>query len=222
MDPNVIANLLVSATQRGLLKRVETWLERNHPNAKLKVRVGRGQATQVSFTEGEDDYTLTYGVKMIQSKFTSYAQCSAWTTGKEILKRGYFNGKLTVKHALVHTVIHEFGHFIQILGGYVQAGSIHNDKFYEILDRMHKSGAAMEVLDFLNSYDEFKELVFEDGSTEMLFHQGNVAVGDRVVFLAKGDIRTCIKVDRVNKSTVSQQTDTTKSKVPYGLILEVL
>tara|TARA_R110002124_G_scaffold128157_19_gene288728 strand:+ start:25625 stop:26188 length:564 start_codon:yes stop_codon:yes gene_type:complete len=92
---------------------------------------------------------LTYGTEMIVSK-SDKACLSLWTTGREVSQRGYYNGELSLLNVLAQTIVHEFGHVVQIILGRRYKGSVHNAEFYQILDRIHSSGEAEKIRNELN------------------------------------------------------------------------
>src|SRR5690606_15121831 len=49
-----------------------------------------------------------------------------------------------------HTIVHEFGHVIQVLMGAREAGSAHSPEFYRILDKAHQNGHADRIRERLN------------------------------------------------------------------------
>lgn len=156
---HLIANLLIDATENVLMKNIETWMKANHPLKKLTYRVGSGKRTYHKKINNNNNI-IVYGKKMIESKLKSQKSCEKWLTGKEILSRNYFNGKITIQTSLCATIIHEFAHFIQNIKGYRSYGSVHNEHFYKILDNMHKDGVAQKVYDYVIKNQMFKELKF--------------------------------------------------------------
>ncbi|MFQ3192602.1 MAG: hypothetical protein ACI936_003754 [Paraglaciecola sp.] len=217
-----IAQLLLQATEQILLGRIKSWLVHNHPKVTLQLRVGAGKSTYHRSARGSFVHSITFGKKMIESKVASYKQSARWTTGSEIVNMGYFDGVLTVQNVLAHTITHEFGHFVQSIGGHRREGSVHNDKFYEILDRIHSSGAAHEVLDFLNADAEFESLTFSDSSESgPTYHKDNTKIGDMIVFVDRKGVEIPVKATRINLKTVSAMNGHLKYKIPYELILEV-
>ncbi|MEL0637604.1 hypothetical protein V6259_12620 [Marinomonas sp. TI.3.20] len=74
-----------------------------------------------------------------------------WTTGNEILQRGYFGGELNLLTALAQVIVHEFSHVIQVILNTEDAAKSHGKLFYKILDKAHVSGMADRIKDELNS-----------------------------------------------------------------------
>ena len=108
------------------------------PSVKLKTRIGSGMATYCKFIPGDNLFIITYGKKMIESKFNPNFT-SHWMTHREIKNRVYFNGETSLINVLTHTIFHEFSHAIQQMNNWCYKGSIHNKKFYSVLDGLHNS-----------------------------------------------------------------------------------
>ena len=91
---------------------------------KISYRVGSGQKT---YCRGaKDNFVLTYGLKMVQSKASSPQKCAGWLTGREILNMGYCGGELTLLNGLAHTVYHESAHILHsIYRGHGRCGGRH-------------------------------------------------------------------------------------------------
>lgn len=140
------------------------WAKRRIPTVSLKIRAGTGKATYLahpviqgsSKSKRPFECTLTYGVKMIESKCKSN-EALGWLSAREIVSRNYYQGEVSLLNLLSHTIIHEFGHFIQCLMGERTDNSVHNDAFYAILDRAHSRGHGEKVRQALH------ELCLKDG-----------------------------------------------------------
>lgn len=181
-----IVNLLIMASENILLKDIQPWLEKKHPENKLSFRVGNGYKTYHRKL-ATNRHLITFGTKMVYSKLHSQFYASGWTTGKEILSRGYFNSNITPQTALASCVVHEFAHYIQSINGKRHYGSVHNEYFYEILDRIHSNGAAQKVLDYLNSFPEFNSLSFLNDEKIENINFEDVKENDVVFFKLKGE-----------------------------------
>jgi hypothetical protein len=147
-------------------------------------------------------HVLTYGRKMVASKHDA-AIAAQWRTGREILKRGYFAAELTLPSLLAHTCCHEFGHVIQSINGWINRGSIHNRQFYAIVDRIHNSGMADSVRDYLEARaaEQGLPLQFSDVSRPTAA-VASFRPGELVSFEYRG--RPVVgKVLRVNRKTVN-------------------
>jgi len=116
---------------------------------KLNCRTGSGHATYCKYDARLKIFTITYGKKMIKSKFSDY-QIKQWLTYREIIKHHYFNGKPSLLNVLTHTICHEFSHLIQQHFKWHIKGSVHNDKFYDILDYFYETGIATNIRDRLS------------------------------------------------------------------------
>lgn len=151
MDHRFIAQTMCDLTREILWEPRRQWALRRRPDGELILRVGRGKATCVKHRRnGTGPLMLTFGVKMIASKTDPRMLCR-WRSGKEILERGYFGGELTLLNVLAHTVVHEFGHVVQVLMGVREPGSSHSPEFYQILDKAHRNGHADRIRDCLHN-----------------------------------------------------------------------
>jgi len=86
---------------------------------------------------------------MVQQKSMGWPAASRWTSGREMIRRGYFSERVDLLSVLAHAACHEFAHLIQSVEGKRKHGSVHNSAFYFILDEMHREGVASEVLQLL-------------------------------------------------------------------------
>lgn len=198
-----VAHLLCVATEQVLWAHVQPWLAKQPVRHQLYCRVGRGEATYYRNT-GSNEHTLTYGWKMVASKYDA-AVAAQWRTGGEILKRGYFGGELDLPALLAHTCCHEFAHLIQSIKGWIFRGSIHNSEFYRILDRIHSAGTAHLVLDFIErqACTQGMDLGFiEPGKPVQVMAQRCFNPGELVSFDYKGN-PVLGEVIRVNRKTVN-------------------
>lgn len=151
MDYRFIAQTMCDLTRDELWAPRRQWALQRRPDGELILRVGSGKTTCVKHSRSrKGPLTLTYGVKMIASKTDPRMLCH-WRSGKEILERGYFGGELTLLNALAHTIVHEFGHVIQVLMGTREPGSSHSPEFYQILDKAHRNGHAERIRDRLHA-----------------------------------------------------------------------
>ncbi|RRJ82763.1 hypothetical protein [Aestuariirhabdus litorea] len=141
-----VAQLLVEVTEQVLWREIQPWLRDRGHRIQLHCRVGSGRATH--HRQQGARHSITYGRKMVASKRCPL-QAELWTTAREIRARGYFRGQWGLAELLAHTCCHEFAHLVQSLNGWYGRGSIHNAGFYQILDRIHRSGSAQRVLEAL-------------------------------------------------------------------------
>lgn len=145
MDYRFIAQTMCDLTREILWEPRRQWALARRPDGELILRIGSGRATCVKHQrDGKGPLRLTYGVKMIASKTDPRMLCK-WRSGKEIIERGYFGGELTLLNVLAHTVVHEFGHVVQVLMGARAPGSSHSPEFYQILDKAHRNGHADRI-----------------------------------------------------------------------------
>jgi hypothetical protein len=215
---HIIVNLMIEASKKVLIKKIEEWLAKKHPQKTICFRAGSGKSTHHKKLS-KHQHEITYGVKMVENKISSMRSCSRWTTGKEIISRKYYNGEVTIQHALAHTVVHECAHFIQVLGEFRDYGSVHNDKFYEILDRMHASGIADDVLAYLNKFETFRNLEFIDQDTPItsIYNNKNIRKGYVVSFKSRDG---SIIQDIVVKAN-PKKVQCSRYTLPYSIITHV-
>ncbi len=153
MDHHFIANAMCRVTEDLLWKPRMAWARNRYPGTSLTVRVGSGKKTCLTHHHNlsvNAEMTLTYGVRMIQEKTQPDLMCR-WRTALEVHARRYYGGELNLLNVLSHTMAHEFGHFVQNILGRRYSGSVHNDEFYTILDRIHSSGEGIKIRSALHA-----------------------------------------------------------------------
>lgn len=200
---HAIAELLCEATEQVLWRELQPWLAERGDSHRLQCRVGSGEATYYRML-GDRRHLLNYGRKMVASKFNA-GIAAQWRTGREILRRSYFDGELTLPGVLSHTCCHEFAHVIQGINGWIRYGSIHNREFYRILDRIHQSGSAHTVYDYVVAG------AAQRGLTLDFIDHGDPVAGVPVASFQPGELvsfeyRGCSvlgEVLRVNRKTVN-------------------
>jgi len=143
-----IGMIMCNATESILWGKTKDWVFGKNKAITFRSRLGTGLKTYCR-SYRNIKFEIVYGSKMINSKF-DFAQAQCWTTGKEILERGYFNGTLQLPELLSHTVCHEFAHLVQFVKGWVYDNNVHNKYFYTILSRIHESGIANTLLEYIN------------------------------------------------------------------------
>lgn len=150
---------------------------------------------------------------MVHSKRLNKSDAARWTTGKEITNRRYFGVDLSLMNCLAHTAVHEFGHVIQRINGWRYDGSVHNTDFYRILDRIHTSGKAHEVLGFLEDRVGILEFEsdFDPMSTVTMVNRG-----DRIAFDIRGTRYQGV-VSRINTQSYSVKLANGTARVPFHL-----
>lgn len=147
MNPRIVANAMCKVTDEVLWKPRRGWATKHNPTADLDFRVGSGKHTYLKHrrvTANDASMTITYGKQMVVSKSDPETMCN-WLTSRELHERRYYGGELTLLNILAHTVAHEFGHFVQVILGRRYDGSVHNQEFYVILDRIHASGEGDKI-----------------------------------------------------------------------------
>lgn len=209
---HAVAGILCAATEQVLWPQVQAWLARRPGVHTLVCRVGRGEATYYS-PRGEGVHLLTYGRKMVASKFDA-ALAAQWRTGAELLERNYFAGELSLAAVLAHTCCHEFGHVIQGINGWISRGSIHNRGFYRIVDRIHQSGAAQEVREFIEHEASARGLPLVFIATPSAAPLAQFAPGELVSFEYRGR-PVLARVLRVNRKTVNVKPVTPRMAADY-------
>ncbi|MDH5393091.1 MAG: hypothetical protein OEY11_07905 [Gammaproteobacteria bacterium] len=139
-----IAQILCTITNQLIADESIQFNDLSLQKVKLKSRVGSGLSTYCRHELKKNTFTITYGKKMIKSKFNQN-EVKHWLTYREIIKRHYYNGEISVANLLAHTICHEFSHLIQQLSGWHKRGSIHNHQYYKILDYMHDAKIAENI-----------------------------------------------------------------------------
>ncbi|MFG8752439.1 hypothetical protein ACEPU1_29435 [Pseudomonas aeruginosa] len=152
MNHHTVALAMCRITEELLWKPRMGWAAKHNPTARLTIRVGSGKKTYLSHPRDVAEnahMTLTYGVKMVADKSDPTYICK-WLTSREVHERGYYGGQINLLNVLAHTMAHEFGHFVQVILGRRYDGSVHNQEFYVILDRIHASGEGDKIRDALH------------------------------------------------------------------------
>lgn len=172
-------------------------------NVTLKSRIGSGLATYCKHEIKNNNFTITYGKKMIKSKFNQN-EVRHWLTYREIIRRNYFDGETSLLNLLSHTICHEVSHFIQQLRGWHKRGSIHNKQYYQILDEMHSNKHADTIRDMvsdscdsLNISLDFDIHQHKETTRDEMF----ISVNDTVSFEHRTKTHTGTVV-KVNRKTV--------------------
>lgn len=192
-----LAQLLCELSDKFLWQPRIAWAQSRIPNVQLTFKVGTGKKT---YHMGDGNtHAITFGSKMVLKKRYSARACAVWTTGQEILQRGYFGSRLELPELLTHTACHEFAHFVQVILGRRYRGSCHNDEFYQILDRIHHKGHADHLLTIFKREAQRRRLDTRFISNEQL---QSFAVGEMVTWLGRGQ-KFIAKVIRVNQRTLS-------------------
>lgn len=199
------------ATQEILWRSTEQWIHSKNPQAQLLTRVGSGKQTYCR-SESNNRFTITYGMKMVESNLDQTLALS-WLSTKEIQQRGYYDGQLTLLNLLSHTVCHEYVHIIQNLKDWRYDGSVHNEEFYYLMDRLHASPLAYKVRGFLQRECSQAGISLEFRSISDLptdparTIKQDFSLGDTVKFKSKSGKVVTGRIKRVNQRTLSIQPD---------------
>lgn len=203
---------MCEATENVLWSHIRLWLKFRGRHS-LNCRVGSGEATYYT-TRGKGKHVMTFGARMVASKFNPEF-APQWRTGSEIIKRAYFGGELDLPGLLAHTCCHEFAHLVQCVNGWISYGSVHNDAFYRILDRIHQSGKAEEVRQYLlkRASQEAIELSFDEHAPALVMAP-EFCLGDQVFFEYKGR-QVQGEVIKLNRKTVNVKPLTPGVRAEY-------
>lgn len=193
---------MCDTTSAILWSPAKQWVCEQLPATTLLCRVGSGQSTYHRFDPRYQQHQITYGRRMIAAKHHPDAAIS-WLSGREILQRGYFEGRVTTLNLLAHTCCHEFAHLLQHISGQRYRGSVHNRHFYGILDELHNSGGASAARSYLARCAEEAGIAVPDETMEPPDTRQLMAKwteGDQVRFGA-GKRQLEGRIIRVNRKT---------------------
>lgn len=189
----------------------------------IGTRVGAGKRTCFTANRiggNNKEYMITIGAKMVESKCWNKEVMSGWLSSREIKKYNYFNGELTIQNSLMHTVMHEYAHFVTHLKYGREKGISHGKDFYSVLREIYAKDMHVSVVNFMSRHSVFTELDFENNDAAKAnngLSSNEVCVGDVVEFELKGEIEPA-RVVRVNPKTVSVETKKGAFRVPYCMI----
>lgn len=173
----------------------------------LTTRIGSGLATYCKHERSCDKYTITYGKKMIESKFNPL-EAKKWLTYREIIKYNYYNANPALSNILAHTICHEFSHLIQQHRKHIKRGSIHNTAFYEILSNFHESGIVKEIHSRLieKCANEDITLAFNEVTHDNVINNNiEFFINDEISFQHKNK-KVFGRVIKINKKTLIIRT----------------
>jgi hypothetical protein len=219
-----ITRIMVNATKDVLHEGCKEWLDKNHPNRKLEIKIGSGKSTYHR-ENPTNRHKIVFGTDMVRETMESEYVSSKWTHGDEIVERNYFNGDLSPQNMMVAAIIHEYAHFIQVIMGYRTRKSVHNKEFYEILDRMHNNGHAIRVLNNVMQFPEFQEMKYKHAhkkGMDIIYDQSNLSEGMMLTFVGKEKAAITGIIKRTSKRTVSVSVPGRLYRVPYHLITKVM
>ncbi|WP_246065442.1 hypothetical protein [Hydrocarboniclastica marina] len=205
-----LAQTLCDTTELVLLPIIPAWTQRYSRKRAAKyprpaIRVGGGRATHHRFDLHSGEHSITFGAKMVADKLDPRA-CASWLSTREILARGYFDGRVSAANLLAHTGCHEFAHLVQTVSGGRTRGSVHNSAFYRILDDLHRDGIADGFRQSLLELARNRGQMIPDASVQIADPREALASfkpGDVVCFGRNNELQG--KVTRVNRKTCSVQ-----------------
>ncbi|GAA3949787.1 hypothetical protein [Allohahella marinimesophila] len=181
-------------------------------NHDLLCRPGVGRATYHRFDSASRRHLIVFGQKMIVDKWQSVVNGTGalerWLTVREIRRRGYFDGLVSLESVLLQTCLHEFAHLLQTVDRKRRYGSVHNEAFYTHLQRLH------DTVDLNLARSQLRELLPQQLVGAPCFQQSiekaeatqrsrsaqNFAAGDRVVFHYRQQLvqAVVLKQNRIN------------------------
>lgn len=199
-----IAQIMGHATRNVLWASNQDWILQKVPGARLATRVGPGKKTYCKYDQ-KNCFTLTYGKKMVESKFDPRFACR-WLSTKEIQQRKYYGGDPTLLNILSHTICHEYVHIIQNIKRWRYDGSVHNPQFYYLLDRLHKSDLSQKVRNYLSEQCHRAEIELAFSASydvPEMEPAHNFRVGEMVRFNTREGRLVTGQIKRVNKKTLT-------------------
>lgn len=193
-----IAMILCKLGETHLWHPRFNWAQEQVPGINLYFRVGMGRQTCHS-VRGQA-HSITIGVDCVREILNSVKQAGGWLSYDELKNHAYFANRLEPAELLVHTLCHEFAHFVQSVLGRREPGQQHDEVFYAILNRIHQRGHASTLL------VEFKKqctsaglsLDYEDTSRNLIYGR----VGESILAKTAGRILAG-RVVRANKRSVT-------------------
>ena len=220
---HALGTLMCHATRDVLWQPAQSWVQSQHKAAGLVLRVGAGQATYHRFEPRRNEHLITYGARMIAAKHQA-ASAQGWLSTREIRKRGYFGGEVSVLNLLAHTCCHEFAHLLQYAAGKRTYGSVHNRHFYQALDQLHESGAAEATRRYLQNNARAAGVDLPEAPLALPDPQQlllNWQVGDSVSF-GEGSRKKRGRVVRVNRKTCTVEGTHESRGVRYRVPVSML
>jgi len=218
-----LAGILCQLTTDLLTNNTIDYNGLNLEKIRLNCRIGSGHATYCKYDARQQLFTITYGKKMIKSKFGDY-QITHWLTYREIIKHNYFDGNTSLLNVLTHTVCHEFSHLIQQHFKWHIKGSVHNDKFYNILEHFYDTGVAAEIRDRLSEACKTQKISLRQikEPTQLPDNESiNFSLNDTVCFIHKNKTIKG-KITKINRKTIVITTgrlfNQTLWRVPKSLV----
>lgn len=214
-DAHLLAQIMCQLTKSIVWPHVKAITESHGHQLKgpLVTRSGSGVKTYHTqkTVNGRNSHVITYGKKMLEKK-KDFSAVPYVLTGREIKEKGFYNGDLSYKNLVAHTVIHESAHAIQNATGHRHRNEVHNRAFYALLRELYNAcgeevaqeleKAAMKQgvsLDFNpETYEVNQEGKLTDTLAEIRKHQGYAVSirGSRclAVVTAVGDTKSDILI----------------------------
>jgi len=243
LESKIVSAMLV-ACETIVRKKYEPIVRKQYPRYAhtLCFVKGHGVKTYHRRKDSYSDYkrhVITFGVKMVALKVSSKQRAASCLTGSEILNMHFLGGELTLKNVLIHTIVHEFAHYLQVIAGDRHRRSVHNDAFYSIVRRLYDEGLGEALITFFDTDPVLKELCFATNNGDLdaqasteIFSRHNIDVGNVVVFTGrirgKGTLSLQGTVTRINTKSVSldvtnpfDKRETVNYRIPYHLITEI-
>lgn len=137
-------------------------------------RVGSGARTYhiVKIHNRKKHHIVTYGKKMLEDKLIQQ-RAEQWLTGKEIIEKKFFDGVVSYKNLVAHTILHEMAHALQTIMGDRTYKSVHNKAFYQWLKLLHKK-CGEQVTNTLSEMSEKKNIKLDFTSKKTAGNNINV------------------------------------------------
>lgn len=232
-----IVAAMIAASYKIVKEKYRSYVDENFTSYVHSLDFVAGRGRRTSHKKRGTKHIITYGVKAVVSKMQSKQIASRWLSGREIVDMGFFGGELTLKNSLIHTIIHEYAHYLQVLEGGRTKNSIHNCYFYSVVRRLYDDGLAVELSAYFDNNPVLKELCFKDvinsdiapNDNTDIYSPQTVNKGDVVKFDATFKMLGVVEVEgavkRANTKTVSVSIKNPLDKfmeldyrVPYHLI----
>lgn len=160
------------------------WAQQLVPGINLYFRVGSGK--QTCHTVRGDAHSITIGAECIREALHSPKRASAWLSYDELKQHKYFGHRIQPAEIMVHTLCHEFGHFVQTVLGRRMPGQQHDQVFYAILGRIHGGGHATKLLTEFKLQCSRASIPLEFEDTTRNFIHGRL--GERILARTAGRI----------------------------------
>jgi len=139
-----IGRAMIAATNELYIQRKDWAEERSGKQLQFKASIGSGKATYHQ-SDGTNRIKIIYGIEMIQDKLCP-EHARTWLTYKELAEFGFcIKDQISPLKLYTHTVLHEFGHLVQVILGARYSRSVHNKEFYQILKKAYRNNVDKQV-----------------------------------------------------------------------------